>query len=186
MVSNNSQINPTQLNPTQNIGDYGKVLSGGLTLKDLTEAMGKDANKFDEAILKKAFATYNSPVGIKIEAAYQIQLQTGIQKILNECLDGVKAAKLAGKIAKSVAPGLTIGYIFEQYMEGAIDKGTKAGLIKALNAAIEIAVIGALTTILVESAGMATLSAFALIFIVQQVLNLILQINKKASLLLKK
>ena len=77
-ISNNSQPNPTQ-----NIGDYGKVLSGGLTLKDLTEAMGKDANKFDEAILEKAFATYNSPVGVKIEVAYQKQIQAGVQNYMS-------------------------------------------------------------------------------------------------------
>jgi len=102
--------------------------------------------------------TYNSPTGIKIEQAYQLRMQTDLQKILGECIDGTKAAKLAGEIAAKASKYIAFAYIAEQFIEGS-SKGLLKGLEKALLAGLEIKIGAVITEAIAATFGLPFLTS---------------------------
>lgn len=161
-----SKTAPTKI---ESMAGTGEAISASRTFNDLIKAMGKDSVQ-GQQVLKKVLKTFNSQFGRSIKASYQSELRTGVKKILNECMDSIKAMKAAGKIAEKASPCLAFLYISEQTIEGYNSGGKIEATQKLKDAVLEIGRDLIIATI-VEAAIPEALPAFAVVLIIQFVLS---------------
>jgi len=157
--------------------ETGEVMSAGATVTDFMQRLNT-IPEIDSNIIKQAFATYQGPTGQQIQTDLQKTLQTGIEKIAQECVDGAKAFKLAAEISAKVAPILTAAYIVQQFIQGFQDKGALDAFIRGgvafLESRIAIIVFGVLLTTelpILASASFALLASTVIDYLLEQVLN---------------
>lgn len=168
--NNGTSVPKTVPTKIEAMAGAGESISASRTFNDFIKAMGKDS-AHGQQVLKKVLKTYNSQFGKTIKASYNSELRAGVKKILNECMDSMKAMKAAGKIAEKASPYLAFAYIFEQYFEGYQKNGNNGGIEKAKAAGFEILSTFILESVVTICLGIEALPAFAIVLIIEFILN---------------
>lgn len=173
---NGTSIPKTVPTKIEAMAGTGETLSSGAEISEFIERLGKDV-KINQKLLKKALYDYKSSVGRNLQNKYQNELYINIEKITKECVGGIKAAKLAGKIAAKVAPVLTYTYILEQAAEGYQKGGLSEGFKKGLNAAIESAIPSLVFNVMVDTFGISIISSASLILLGSLIIKFVLSLQ---------
>lgn len=164
----------------ESLGETGEAMSAGNMVTDFMEKLNK-IPEIDSNVIQKAFATYQGQTGQKIQVELQAKLQSGIEKIAQECVDGAKAFKLATEISAKVAPILTYAYIAQQFVQGFQNRGVWDGALRAIVAFAESkatmfifnTVVGIFGAPILETAIGVTLLSLAFEFISEFIFNLL-------------
>lgn len=170
--------NPTSSNSSPDeITEAGEVMSAGATVTDFMENLNR-IPEIDSNVIKQAFATYQGQTGQKIQVELQAQLQAGIEKIAQECVDSAKAFKIATEISEKVAPILTFAYIAQQFIQGFQNKGVWNGVARAFVASLESGIANAVFGVLIgteltilPAATITLLASIIIEHLLEQVLN---------------
>lgn len=165
-------------NENKSSDDAGVILSASADVTEFLKRLGEDIQLSKKDIKKILYET-KATVGRRLENKYKNELYLQIEKIVRECVDGVKAAKIAGRIAGRVAPILTVAEIIKKTIDSCKEDGIINGAITAVVLFVESRVSSIIFEVLVDTVGVPIVYSVSIILVSIAIKDYIMKVFKQ-------